>query len=732
MKKIIYLPVLFLLVVSACTTSPTSSSIEEDKTGILFNVSTNQDVQTVLSRGSEPVYWIDLTGTETRSFALESELVEVDPGPYNVTATSPVGTDGVNTMPAWNTPVYRGSTDVTVPSKGTVKATITATQINSGVRIVFDPSIKEAYQALEAKIEDSSNESLEYDYDTPSTDMGYFDPGILTITLSDGGTPVNIVGGTSYELTVKIKTNYTITLKTSDEFDEGITFDITKEDAGEESSEIGIGDGSGDGTLASPYSVSSAINTMPLQGVWVEGYIVGATTLTRSAEALILGHKKTSTVEKSLVFDITTNQALAQLENLIGENKKVKILADVIGKSPDFGSNGLAVITNIIDFDYEGRESGLDGSNPITTSGKTLKDLARNDIFRMGATVKTDWMSKTGLSGADATTQSQYKNLIGRDFNSITLEYEMKMAAQIGYYADQAANATRISWIDNLMAWAAANNTAVHGHVLIWGQDTKNLTDEWFTKSDDEVKQGMLSHIETVIKRYPGVRSWDVVNEAFANVAKDNDWEDYWQWDEKDKEQLWFKAYGSGRAYVQAAFEKAREVVDAENLNCKLFYNDYGTEFYKGKREFMTNEIKAINQEYAESHGGKTLIDGIGLQMHLKIGAYEVATKESIVAALQAAMEAAYYIHISELTVQINNPITDELLAQQRQLYNDTFDAIFETVPAERLWGITCWGVSDKTSNNGESSYGARQALLFDKDFNAKPSYFDIIRELAK
>ena len=66
---------------------------------------------------------------------------------------------------------------------------------------------------------------------------------------------------------------------------------------------------------------------------------------------------------------------------------------------------------------------------------------------------------------------------------------------------------------DAMVAWAAENKIAVHGHTLLWHSQTGN----WFFQGGDRetILKRMKDHITTLVGHYKGkIRSWDVVNEA--------------------------------------------------------------------------------------------------------------------------------------------------------------------------------------------------------------------------
>ena len=711
MKKIIF-SALTLLTLFSCSKDDKQGGLGDGESRIVFNAKTSYEVENISTRAPH-TYLIKLEGAENREFTLESTTVAATPGDYTITATTPVS----YTMPAFDTPVYQDVTNVTVPVDGAVAASLTCVQINAGVRLVFDQSVRDFYTEVTAKIEDNADagKTLSFGYADEGQRIAYFDPADLKISLTSGGSPVHIGAQESAVISTKKKQLWTITLKTSQTLPGTIDIQITVDESTDpKDNELGIGDVAGLGTFESPFNVASAINTMPVQNVWIQGYIVGQSTITpvtrTTSNGLLIGNKADAKESECIVMGL--DAAPAMITNLLTEasavGKTVKLKGDLAGRAADFTSDARGVIFNITDFDYEGQEKGIDGTNPITLSDLTLKEINKESIFRMGATVKTD-----PIYGGDNPAPQNYHDLLARDFNSVTLEYEMKMSLQVklnageDVYRTERLNKFGTEYIKN-------NNLDVHGHVLVWYKD---VPESWESLTDAVVKTNLEEYIRTTMLKYPYVRSWDVVNEAFTYNGTGYE------------ECLWKDVYGGAEEYVKTAFQIARRVVKEEGLTCKLFYNDYGNERYPAKADKITAMIKKLNEEHAAANAGEVLIDGIGLQMHLYLNTIDQCDLEY---AIDKAIETGGLVHISELSLALFQneedqvTVTDELLAKQTQVFNQVFDLAFNKVGKDKLWGITFWGLNDTYS-----LYTQRQGMLFDKDYNAKRSYFEIINKYS-
>jgi len=119
-------------------------------------------------------------------------------------------------------------------------------------------------------------------------------------------------------------------------------------------------------------------------------------------------------------------------------------------------------------------------------------------------------------------------------------------------------------------------------------------------------------------------------------------------------------------------------------------------------------------------------IDGVGLQSHFVLAnPPKLADIASNVSRLNAL---GLFVHFSELDIRIQNPVTDEKLEQQAELYK----SITQTcIAAAKCMGITTWGFTDKYSWITSRYPGFGAALLFDNLYAPKPSYRAIAAALV-
>jgi hypothetical protein len=204
------------------------------------------------------------------------------------------------------------------------------------------------------------------------------------------------------------KNSYTVELKRGGST--SVTPTGTIEDWGIGSSEnivLDLGEG-GDGTQASPYTVSQLATKVGETGKWVTGYIVGSTSKTKafgtpSTENILIAATATETDETNCIpVDISSSAVKANLDivanaDLIG--KQVKIQGDIVN---DIFSNTLSM-TNITA--QEGGATG-GGSDPVEFFRETFGEAA--------TTTKVN-----AYTGYDMTSPIAYSNPYSGDWADI-------------------------------------------------------------------------------------------------------------------------------------------------------------------------------------------------------------------------------------------------------------------------------------------------------------------------
>ena len=345
---------------------------------------------------------------------------------------------------------------------------------------------------------------------------------------------------------------------------------------------------------------------------------------------------------------------------------------------------------------------------PIQNDIPSLKDVYAND-FKIGTAVTT----------AELAPQST-KDLIAKHFNSITLGNELKPESILNKAATLASGSNTDPVINlasarTILNYCRDNNIPVRGHVLVWHSQTP----DWFFKenfdpngawvSKDKMTKRLENYIKTVMetlkKDYPDVEfyAWDVVNEAASDAGTIRDAGSN---NEVNGQSAWVKVYGD-QSYIPLAFEFAKKYAPA---GCKLFYNDYN-EYSPNKQAYIISDILKPLVE-------KNLIDGVGMQSHISMSYPTIDLYKS---AMQQYADQGLEVQVTELDVsEKSNEYADQLALAQR--YQDVFKMYKEMKDSGvNLSAVVLWGITDSTSWIGG------YPLLFDKDYQAKPSYYAVI-----
>jgi len=345
-----------------------------------------------------------------------------------------------------------------------------------------------------------------------------------------------------------------------------------------------------------------------------------------------------------------------------------------------------------------------------------------------GETLLNTYGKTYGYSGTcinlSQLRDSNTLNQIKQQYNSITLENEMKPDALLGYSANtmsvsQAKNqgyyipsnykestvpVINFSTIDEVMKICYQNGLGMRAHTLVWHSQTPS----WFFRSNYSGSGSYVStsvmdarlemYVKTVINHVYNnqygsvVYAWDVVNEI--QHASNSGWE---------------AVYGNNRTqatYVKKAFEYAYSALSAFGLNgkVKLFSNDYNTYMC------VKDEIALIN--YVNSNG--KICDGIGMQSHLGTNYPSV---DYYLEALNSFLKAGFEVQITEMDITNNGD--SDMANYAKKLYDGINSA---KKNGGKITSITWWGVSDQVTwiNNAKP-------LLFSSLSTPKQAYYSVI-----
>ena len=313
------------------------------------------------------------------------------------------------------------------------------------------------------------------------------------------------------------------------------------------------------------------------------------------------------------------------------------------------------------------------GDRPLTTAASALGKYVGTAV-------------QAGLLGDPA-----YRNVLDREFGSLTAEFEMKWPAQ-----EPAQGAFNFGAGDQILSYADSHGMRLRGHTLLW----HGAVPSWLESlSGDALRGAVADHIRAVVGHYRGrVRAWDVVNEAVAD-------------DGSGLRDTVFRR-GLGDEYIADAFRLAREA----DPSALLFYNDYNGEGLTAKSNRIYDLVKTLKASGVP-------IDGVGLQMH--ISASGRPSDASIASNMRRLADLGVAVAITEMDVKINGVAGSQQvrLDSQRTAYH----AVVGLCAAEpRCEGVTFWGFTDAhTWITGDLP------LLYDAQYQAKPAYFGVLDALS-
>ena len=245
------------------------------------------------------------------------------------------------------------------------------------------------------------------------------------------------------------------------------------------------------------------------------------------------------------------------------------------------------------------------------------------------------------------------------------------------------------------------------------------------------------------------VKAWDVVNESLCGADKDGD--GYYDLqsatrgtvsDDDVKNNFYWQDYLGDIDYVRTAVAAARKgFADAGGKpeELKLFINDYNLESTWDDNKKLKSLIHWIGEWEKD---GKTVIDGIGSQMHVSCCMDPVEQKkreDAYVNMLNLMVSTHKLVRISELDmglevkknevkdgeypyVQVNTTdMTEEQHKAMRAYYEFIVKKYFEIVPENQQWGICQWCVTDSPANSGWRA--GLPVGLWDSDYYRKHTY---------
>ncbi len=332
-------------------------------------------------------------------------------------------------------------------------------------------------------------------------------------------------------------------------------------------------------------------------------------------------------------------------------------------------------------------------STPVPKFVPTLRSLAKVHGIQIGASVEAEPLKDEVL----------YAQTLRREFSILTPDYAMQCEE-----IHPAPNRYNFSGADAIVAFAEANAMQVRGHVLVAYDQPTWLIETEANLTRNKLIEILRQHILTVAGRYRGrIAAWDVVNEAV-------------DWDGSYRDSIWLRVIGPD--YIELAFRWAHEA-DPEAL---LFYNDFDGEGLGQKSDAIYNLVQGLQRRGVPIHG-------VGLQMHIDLK--EPPEPEDVTANMNRLAKLGLEVHITEMDVPVELPVTEEKLVAQARIYQDMLGVCLS---AQNCKAFVMWGFTDRYSWITDPEYqeelfpGQGAALIFDESYHPKPAYDALIDTLIK
>lgn len=346
----------------------------------------------------------------------------------------------------------------------------------------------------------------------------------------------------------------------------------------------------------------------------------------------------------------------------------------------------------------------------VDTELPGIKDIYEDD-FLIGNAVNPEIMKGMNFQ------------FLQHHFNTVTTSNYMKpdfLQKKKGQFTYETA--------DQIVETALDADMKVHGHVLVWHAQSP----DWFTSKIDnlgntvvdaqgnkvpltreEALQNMREYIQAVMHHFGDkVISWDVVNEAMTGDSPDPA-----NWRSALRQSGWTRSVGDD--FIEQAFLKARAVLDAnpDMKNIRLYYNDYGLDD-QNKATAVYSMVKEINDRYQQTHPGKLLIDGIGMQGHYSVN----TSPQNVQKSLERFISLGVKVSFSELDINAatGGVQTESQAIKQGLLYAQLFQLFKKN--ADHIERVTFWGLHDGVSWRKDNS-----PLPFSPTLQPKPGYYGII-----
>ena len=326
---------------------------------------------------------------------------------------------------------------------------------------------------------------------------------------------------------------------------------------------------------------------------------------------------------------------------------------------------------------------------------------AAGDVLKIGSAVAGGGHHLSQDYPDPFTGDAAYRDLLGREFTSLSAENQMKWDA-----IHPAPDTYDFAAPDAIAAFARANGQDVRGHTLLW----HNQNPSWLTEGDhtpDELRAILRDHIQTVVGRYAGtIQQWDVANEVFDDSGN-----------LRTQDNIWIRELGPG--IIADAFRWAHEA-DPDAL---LFFNDYNVEGVNAKSDAYYALVQDLLADGVPVHG-------FAAQGHLSI---RYGFPGDLAQNLQRFADLGLATALTEVDVRMDLPDgatpTEAQLAQQADYYQRMLEGCLAVDGCD---SFTVWGLPDTYSWVPHTFPGEGAATVLWEDLTRKPAYLALQDTLAE
>jgi endo-1,4-beta-xylanase len=297
------------------------------------------------------------------------------------------------------------------------------------------------------------------------------------------------------------------------------------------------------------------------------------------------------------------------------------------------------------------------------TSGLGLDAIAKTRGLRFGSAIKASQVAEADLI-----------DVFNRECGVVVAENEFKWK-QI----ERKPGVFRFGEADAIAKFAADNGHLLRGHTLCWNQD--NRMPDWLLAAEPhlgkdkalQVEKMLIDYVGKMTARYPGVASWDVVNEAVQLQ------------DGKIRDSFLTRTIGAD--FAQIMFHAAKNAAP----NAELVYNDYMS--WNPKSQHRDGVLRFLEKLVAAG----APIDALGVQSHLanSVEAHDEAAWRRFLAEVQGL---GLKVIVTEIDCGDRDLASQDVAIRDAATAAHVKDYLDVTLSFPNVTQVVAWGMTDRES----------------------------------